>query len=134
MVPSARPCKWTSRPEQHLPPQTDYAFCQRHNGVHFAGHTRVMDRHDTRVLSVIAASINVSSMFMVSGEHPQKRFLRHAAQRHWQWNKGVARHDHFIARLDIEQQRAISSEAVQDGVSNTLALPKRAPATAGSDG
>ena len=81
-------------------------FRQRHNGVHFAGHTRVMDRHDNaRFVGDRCFNQRFVDVHGVRANIHKNDFCATQHKGIGSGDKGVARHDHFIARLDIEQQR-----------------------------
>ena len=81
-------------------------FGDRHDGVHLTRHSRVVNRHNRarfirdcrfnqRLIDVhgIRANIHKDDFRTTQDKGIRRR------------NEGIARHDHFIARLDIQQQR-----------------------------
>ena len=77
-----------------------------HNGVHFAGHAGVVDRHNRagfvgdrrfnqRFINIHGVATNINEDDFCATQHKGVGG----------GDEGIARHNHFIARLDIQQQR-----------------------------
>ena len=81
-------------------------FRQRHDGVHLAGYARVVHRHDSAGFigdgRFNQRLIDIHGLFM----HVDKHNFRAAQHKGVGGrDKGVTRHNHFITRLDIQQDR-----------------------------
>ncbi|MNC56016.1 hypothetical protein D3C75_1055860 [compost metagenome] len=77
---------------------------QRHDGVHFAGYASVMHRHDgtgfigDRRFNL--GFIDVHGVWTQIDKHHHRPAQHKGVSGGYE---GVARHDHFITRLDIQQ-------------------------------
>ncbi len=81
------PCRWTS-PLCGVFHHKQVVFVgDGHDGVHLAGYAGIMHRTIARVLSVMAASMSVSSIFIVSRRISTKTIFARAAQRRWRWRQ-----------------------------------------------
>ncbi|MNE87398.1 hypothetical protein D3C80_1845970 [compost metagenome] len=81
-------------------------FSEGHNGVHLTRYTRVMNRNNRpRFVSYGRFNQGFVDVHRIRADINKHDFRPTQYKRIRGGNKGVARHDDFITRLDVQQQR-----------------------------
>lgn len=80
-------------------------FGDGHDGVHFTGHARVVNRHDrARFVGDRRFNQRLINVHGVRADIHKDDFRSAQDKGVRRGNEGIARHNHFIAGLDIQQQ------------------------------